>query len=298
MASSAHFIDAADAVAAEDAKTAATVAGRSARPHDASTRPSFVPSSPSFEAEVAAAAASQHFVRAATKIQASFRGHKARVEVAEKHGHRHHHHGIPANHFPHAGPLQSEGGPPPPRRRRRNPVFVATTSGSNSSFGCPGSGHTAHTIHFDQSHSLPSALEGVYSQTQWVAINGELDAILRDTYLPLCPAGVMCIIPIAGALSFMCWRARLQEERLQRLETRIDAENTRLQQWGLRWILVSCSHRRCDAGPRLHVRARWQYKKDAITRMSPLAHCYLSAAPCFSACCCWYCCCFLRIRFP
>jgi hypothetical protein len=177
---------------------------------------------------------------AATRIQASYRGHRARRSASDAR--------IPPHHFPHRGPLGSV----PPAKPHPNPILVLPTRGREHVGGCAsccGDTRAAnaccapHTFHFgsdnrDGAVTLPPRLEGIYTEQEWRTLVYELDGILRNSYLPLCPAGLLCFVPVLGAITFMCWSALLQERRLPRLVARIDAENRRLHPFGLWWALV------------------------------------------------------------
>lgn len=62
-----------------------------------------------------------------------------------------------------------------------------------------------------------------------------IDEVMRKTHLPLCPAGLMCALPLLGGLCFLCWRDSLHKRRAHDLAELFDRENRRLSQWGLHW---------------------------------------------------------------
>jgi hypothetical protein len=177
---------------------------------------------------------------AATRIQASYRGHRGRRAASDAR--------IPPHHFPHRGPLGSV----PPAKPHPNPILVLPTRGREHVGGCAsccGDTRAAnaccapHAFHFGSDNrdgpvTLSPRLEGIYTEQEWHALVHELDGILRNSYLPLCPAGLLCFVPVLGAITFMCWSVLLQERRLPRLVARIDAENRRLHPFGLWWALV------------------------------------------------------------
>jgi len=164
-------------------------------------------------------------VEAATKIQASFRGHRTRRKLVATSPHQHL--------FPYTGPLAPHT--LPPRKAFKNPVYTLTTGGINGLCGWPSPSNNDTIAFSDDPHAFPPQLIGIYTPQGWSSLVMELNQILNETHLPLCPAGLMWLIPIFGLMVFVAWSNRLFERRCAALRSRLHDENVFLQRWGLHW---------------------------------------------------------------